>query len=174
MAGVGIDLQPGQKHGRQPEKLIIVNRDISDRKRAWEALSLSEASFRSVIENAPYGIYRANASGMFLRVNPALQKMLGYATQEELSHANLATDIYRNPEEHRRANELFAGTTGFDVEVEWKRKDGTPLKARCSGRLIEDEQGESHGEARAGAAAAHGGEDGSSGTAVRRDRARFQ
>jgi len=80
-------------------------------------------------------------------VNPALQKMLGYATQEELSHANLATDIYRNPEEHRRANELFAGTTGFDVEVEWKRKDGTPLKARCSGRLIEDEQGESHGEA---------------------------
>src|SRR6266849_1255568 len=147
MAGVGIDLQPGQKHGRQPEKLIIVNRDISDRKRAWEALSLSEASFRSVIENAPYGIYRANASGMFLRVNPALQKMLGYATQEELSHANLATDIYRNPEEHRRANELFAGTTGFDVEVEWKRKDGTPLKARCSGRLIEDEQGESHGEA---------------------------
>ncbi len=130
----------------KPEKLIIVNRDISDRKRASVALSLSEASFRSVIENAPYGIYRANASGKFLRVNPALQKMLGYATQEELSHASLATDIYRDPQEHRRANELFAGTMGFDVDVEWKRKNGTPLKARCSGRLIESEQGGSHGE----------------------------
>src|SRR5712692_11663805 len=118
MAGVGIDLQPGQKHGRQPEKLIIVNRDISDRKRASEALSLSEASFRSVIENAPYGIYRANAAGQFLRVNPALQKMLGYETQEELFRANLATDIYRDHAEHKKANELFAGAKGFDVEVE--------------------------------------------------------
>jgi two-component system cell cycle sensor histidine kinase/response regulator CckA len=131
----------------QPEKLIIVNRDISDRKRASEALSLSEASFRSVIENAPYGIYRANATGQFLRVNPALQKMLGYETQEELFRANLATEIYRDPQEHRRANDLFAGSKGFDVEVEWKRKDGTPLKARCSGRLIEVGQDESHGEA---------------------------
>jgi len=131
----------------QPEKLIIVNRDISDRKRASEALSLSEASFRSVVENAPYGIYRANASGKFLRVNPALQKMLGYETQEELSHANLATDIYADAQEHRRANDLFAGSKGFDVEVEWKRKDGTPLKARCSGRLIESERGNNHGEA---------------------------
>jgi signal transduction histidine kinase/CheY-like chemotaxis protein len=73
--------------------------------------------------------------------------MLGYETQEELSRANLATEIYRDPLEHRRANDLFAGSKGFDVEVEWKRKNGTPLKARCSGRLIEGEQSESHGEA---------------------------
>ena len=131
----------------QPEKLIIVNRDISDRRRASEALRLSEASFRSVIENAPYGIYRANAAGQFLRVNPALQKMLGYETQEELFRANLATDVYRDAGEHKKANELFAGAKGFDVEVEWKRKDDTPLKARCSGRLIQGEESESHGEA---------------------------
>ena len=131
----------------RPEKLIIVNRDISDRKRASEALRLSEASFRSVIESAPYGIYRANAAGQFLRVNPALQKMLGYETQEELFRANLATDVYRDSEEHKKANDLFAGAKGFDVEVEWKRKDDTPLKARCSGRLIEGEHGENPSEA---------------------------
>jgi two-component system cell cycle sensor histidine kinase/response regulator CckA len=130
----------------QPEKLIIVNRDISDRKRASEALRHSEASFRSVIENAPYGIYRANAAGQFLRVNPALRKMLGYETQEELFEANLATDIYRNPEEHEKANHLFLSTKGFDVEVEWKRKDGSPLRAHCSGRLIEGEPNENPGE----------------------------
>ena len=44
-----------------PEKLVIVNRNITARKQASEALRLSEVSFRSVIENAPYGIYRALA-----------------------------------------------------------------------------------------------------------------
>jgi len=61
-----------------PEKLVIVNRDITERQRAEEALRRSEAGFRSVVEDAPYGIYRASTSGRFLQVNPALQKMLGY------------------------------------------------------------------------------------------------
>jgi two-component system cell cycle sensor histidine kinase/response regulator CckA len=131
----------------QPEKLIIVNRDISERRHASEALRLSEASFRSIIEDAPYGIYRANDAGQFLRVNPALQKMLGYETQEELLRANLATEIYRNPDEHKKTNALFASAKGVDVEVEWKRKDDTPLKARCSGRLVEGEHNENPREA---------------------------
>jgi PAS domain-containing protein len=46
-----------------PEKLIIVNRDITERKRASEALRVIESGFRSVIENAPYGIYVADEAG---------------------------------------------------------------------------------------------------------------
>ena len=67
-----------------PEKLVIVNRDVTERKRAEEALRRSEAGFRSVVQDAPYGIYRASAAGRFLQVNPALQKMLGYELIEEL------------------------------------------------------------------------------------------
>ena len=120
-----------------PEKLVIVNRDITERKRASEALRLSEISFRSVIENAPYGIYRAQASGKLLLVNPALQKMLGYETQEELLQVNLASEVYLNPLEHQKVNELFANQKEFaDVDVEWKRKDGKPIRARCTGWLV--------------------------------------
>ncbi len=122
-----------------PEKLVIVNRDITERKRASEALRLSEVSFRSVIENAPYGIYRAHPDGKFLLVNPALQKMLGYESEDELLRVNLATGVHRDPLEHQKLNDLFANQKDFtDVEVEWKRKDGTPIKARCTGWLVKD------------------------------------
>jgi PAS domain S-box-containing protein len=120
-----------------PEKLVIVNRDVTARKRASEALRLSEVSFRSVIENAPYGIYRAQASGKFLLVNPALQKMLGYESQAELLQMNLTSDVYVDPLEHQRVNDLFTNQKDFtDVQVDWKRKDGTPIKARCTGWFV--------------------------------------
>lgn len=124
----------------EPEKLVIVNRDITERKRASEALRLSEASFRSVVENAPYGIYRASAAGQLLRVNPALQKMLGYEAQGELLRLNVATDLYSDPQQHQHILDLLASQESFrDVEIEWKRKDGTLAKARCSGRLVKNE-----------------------------------
>jgi PAS domain S-box-containing protein len=106
------------------EKLVVVNRDVSDRKVAAEALRRSEASFRSVVEDAPYGIYRASLSGQLLLVNSALEKMLGYESQQELLKANVATDIYRDPREHQRLTEMFPRNQSFkDMEVEWKRKD---------------------------------------------------
>jgi PAS domain S-box-containing protein len=122
-----------------PEKLVIVNRDITDRKLASEALRLSELSFRSVIENAPYGIYRAEASGKLLLVNPALQKMLGYDSRDELMGVNLGTAVYGDPSKNRKINAPFSHQKEFtDVEVEWKRKDGTPIRARCTGWWVGD------------------------------------
>jgi len=127
----------------EPEKLVIVNRDVSDRKLAAEALRRSEASFRSVVEDAPYGIYRANLSGQLLMVNSTLEKMLGYESQEELLKANLAADIYRDSREHQGLSQMFPRDQGFkDMEVEWKRKDGSPITVRCSGRPVHNEAGD--------------------------------
>ena len=119
------------------DKLVIVTRDITERKRAVEASLLSEASFRSVVEDAPYGIYRASLDGGFLRVNPALQKMLGYATPEELLDVPLDGAVFRNSADFQRLVELLAGNGEFkDVEFDWQRRDGTPLTVRCSGRRL--------------------------------------
>jgi PAS domain S-box-containing protein len=126
----------------EPQHLVIVNRDVTERKRGAEALRRSEASFRSVVEDAPYGIYRASLSGELVLVNPALQKILGYASQAELLQANLASQIYRNPLDHQKVNELLLEQGSFvDVEVEWKRQDGAPITVRCSGWPIRDESG---------------------------------
>jgi PAS domain S-box-containing protein len=126
----------------EPEKLVIVNRDVTERKRAEEALRRSESGFRSVVEDAPYGIYRTSLTGHFLQVNPALQKMLGYESTEELLRRDLANHIFRHAGEYQRLTELLARTEEIkDLEMEWKRQDGTPITVRCSGRRINDENG---------------------------------
>ncbi len=125
-----------------PEKLVVVNRDITQRKAALEALRRSEASFRSVVEDAPYGIYRAGLSGELLQINPALQNMLGYASQDELVRCNLSTDIFRDPAEYERLKDLLNRAEDFkNVEVGWKRKDGAHITVQCSGRPVKDENG---------------------------------
>ena len=126
----------------EPEKLVIVNRDVTERKRAEEALRRSEAGFRSVVEDAPYGIYRASTTGKFLQVNPALRKMLGYEAAEDLLGKDLASEIFRHTGDYQRLIEFLTRTDEIkDVEVEWKRRDGTPITVRCSGRRVNDENG---------------------------------
>jgi two-component system cell cycle sensor histidine kinase/response regulator CckA len=126
----------------QPENLIIVNRDVTERKRAEESLRRLETGFRSVVEDAPYGIYRASTAGRFLQVNPALQKMLGYDSAEELLGKDLPTEIFRHSDEYLRLTELLARKEEInDLEMEWRRKDATPITLRCSGRRVNDENG---------------------------------
>ena len=124
----------------EPEKLVIVNRDITERKKAAESLRLSEAGFRSVIEDAPYGIYRAAIDGKLLRANPALQKMLGYEKLDELLDASLARDIFRDPSDFDGLKELLDSANEFkDLEVELKRRDGAFITVRCTGRKVKEE-----------------------------------
>ena len=125
-----------------PEKLVVVNRNVTKRKRAEDALRRSEADFRSLVEHAPYGIYRASITGRFLQVNPAIQKMLGYALEKELLESDLATDIFRHNGEYQRLTELLSRVEETkDMEMEWKKQDETPITVRCSGRRINDENG---------------------------------
>ena len=126
-----------------PEKLVIVNRDITERRRVSVALRRSEASFRTAVENAPYGIFRATRAGKLLRVNPAFQQMLGYQSAAELLRMNLATDLLSDLAAHERMFVMAAAQKIFrDFEVEWKRKDGSVARARCSGLLVPHQEGD--------------------------------
>jgi len=126
----------------EPEKLVIVNRDITERRKTQEALSRSEASFRSLVEGAPHGIYRATMTGQFLEVNPALQRMLGYESVQELSRADLATQVFLRSADHARMNGLLAESKVIkDIEMEWKRSTGEPIVVRCSGHRVDGKDG---------------------------------
>src|ERR1700686_3193151 len=114
--------------------------------RVEKALRHSEAHYLALLENPTYGICRFDVDGKFLEVNEALVTMLGYGSKEDLKAANLATDIIRDPVERAQLFEPYRQSGHIDlVEVEWKRKDGTPMKVRLSGRQIGSEEGSPEG-----------------------------
>ena len=96
-----------------------------ERSRAEEALRISEARNRDLIENSVYGIFRLSAEGEFLDANPALVRILGCAGAEELRQLNLARDVFRFPEQYAQ----FMGICRehgqvHGAEAEWRRFDG--------------------------------------------------
>lgn len=103
--------------------------------RAVPEMSLSESSFRTLIQNAPFGVYRSNVEGRLLLVNPALVEILGYDSAEELLTRNLDRDIYLHPTLRRRVvGEYWHNKHYWDFEADWKRKDGVVIKVRLTGR----------------------------------------
>jgi PAS domain S-box-containing protein len=116
--------------------------DVTARKRAEEALGQSEEQYRSLVEGAPYGIFRSSPEGKFLVANPAMVRMLGYDSESELLSLDLAKDLYTSPADRQRVIDLYAQFDHQkDVELVCKRKDGRPILLRTSGRRIRNEQG---------------------------------
>jgi diguanylate cyclase (GGDEF)-like protein/PAS domain S-box-containing protein len=114
----------------------------SEQNSVEKALRRSQAHYRALLENHTYGICRFDVDGRFLEVNKALVAMLGYGSKEELKAVNLATAIIRDPIEREQLFEPYRRTGHIDlIELEWKRKDGTPMKVLLSGRQVGSEEG---------------------------------
>ncbi len=127
---------------------MTVRRVLNDKKlreeleEARKALKHSQSLYRALVDNPAYGIYRCNAEGELLDVNQALVTMLGYTSKEQVLAANQGSAMIPN-----LCTALpFVGrapeaTRIEPVEIGWKRKDGTTLKVRLSGRGVYDELG---------------------------------
>ena len=111
--------------------------EITERKRAEEALNVSEVRNRDLVEHSIYGISRVAADGSFLDENPALLAILGCKTANELHALNLMRDVFRFPEQHaalmvscRQRGEVHG------AETEWRRLDGGIVAVRLHVRLL--------------------------------------
>jgi PAS domain S-box-containing protein len=120
--------------------ILTTSQDITERRRAAEKLQRSEEEYRSLVELAPHGIYRATADGRLLMVNSAFVKMLGYETAEEVLRLDLATDVYLDPTEREQLLKRAEARGGppAPFETTWKRKDGNTISVRAAARLIYD------------------------------------
>jgi two-component system cell cycle sensor histidine kinase/response regulator CckA len=92
------------------------------------------------VEGTTHGMYSSTLDGRFVRVSPALVKMLGYESEAELLRLSLPEDVYVDPAQRRRLVEHYARKREIrGVEVEWRRKDGRPIVVRLSGRPLTGE-----------------------------------
>jgi PAS domain S-box-containing protein len=113
-----------------------------ERNRIEKALQHLEARYRALIENPTFGICQFDVDGKFVDVNQTLVKMLGYQSRNELIAVNFARDVIRNPAERERPFGPYLREGRIEcVEIEWSRKDGTPIRVRLSGCEVRDEQG---------------------------------
>ena len=126
----------------RPARLVLAI-DISERKRAEDALREAEQKYRNIFENAIEGIFQTTPDGKWISANPALARMYGYATPEELiaSAADIAK-LYVVPERRNELRQLLETrrfVEGFEFEC--YRKDGTKMWLSESAHAVRDADG---------------------------------
>jgi diguanylate cyclase (GGDEF)-like protein/PAS domain S-box-containing protein len=80
----------------QPVALEGIIQDISNRKQIEQELFSTEQKYRSMFDNSTLGMFQTTESGTYLNANPALAKLYGYASAEELISDlnNISTQLY--------------------------------------------------------------------------------
>ena len=110
--------------------------------RLYDNMKRAEAEYRGIFENATEGIYRTSQDGRFLSANPAMARIFGYSSPEELmaSITDVGHQLYVNPERRHQFLELIRQRRPVsDFEVEFFRKDGSTFWASLHARPIYDE-----------------------------------
>ena len=113
--------------------------------RLYDNLKRAEAEYRGIFENAMEGIYRTSQDGHFLSANPAMARLLGYSSPEELmaSITDVGHQLYVNPERRHQFLDLIRQRRPVsDFEVEFFRKDGSTFWGSLHASPVYDETDE--------------------------------
>ena len=112
--------------------------------RLYEQVRVAETKYRSIFENAMEGIYQGTPDGRFLSANPAMARMLGYDSPEELisSIKGIGYQLYVEPK-HRSEFIRLMDQDGFVKGKEFQvyHKDGSVIWISENARAVKDNSG---------------------------------
>lgn len=126
------------------DQVLIMVRDITDRKRAEVALRIAEENYRSIYENALEGIFQSSVDGKFLSVNPAMAAIYGYESPQDLMESiqDIRTQVYVDPEDEKIFKtqlDRYGEVMGLEYRI--YRRDGSIIWVRENSRAVVDDSG---------------------------------
>jgi two-component system cell cycle sensor histidine kinase/response regulator CckA len=118
------------------EKMVLAL-DVTERCRVEQALRDSEASMKSLVENAPFGIGQSFIeANCFKTLNAALRNILGGYSLEEALQLNIAQQVYADPKQRDRLTEILRRNRRIEGwEISLRRRDGSAVPVRITGSL---------------------------------------
>ncbi len=125
-----------------PRVVEKVLRYATERTHTLLALKASEQRYRELFQNVTAGVFQTTPDGKFMAANPALVRMLGYDSEDELIELDVARDVYMDPD-HRLnwARTMAEGGEVRNAELLLKRKDGTRIVVLENSRAVRDDDG---------------------------------
>jgi diguanylate cyclase (GGDEF)-like protein/PAS domain S-box-containing protein len=119
-----------------------VLRYATERTHTLKALKASEQRYRELFQNVTAGVFQTTPDGKFMAANPALVRMLGYDSEDELLAVDVAQDIYMDPG-HREswARTMAEGGEVRNAELVLKRRDGSKIVVLENSRVVRDAEG---------------------------------
>jgi PAS domain S-box-containing protein len=142
---LGRSKSPSDTAARSPRAFQrILQDEIEKRQNSDQALRRVEHRYQSIFEHALEGIFQTSWEGKYIAANPALVKMYGYSTFEELAASinNIATQLYVDPDRRAKFIQLMqehGQVLHFESEI--RRRDGTIIWISENVRSIRDDQG---------------------------------
>jgi diguanylate cyclase (GGDEF)-like protein/PAS domain S-box-containing protein len=119
-----------------------VLRYATERTHTLKALKASEQRYRELFQNVTAGVFQTTPDGKFMAANPALVRMLGYDSEDELLALDVARDIYMDAD-HRAAwaTAMAEGGEVRNAELALKRRDGSKIVVLENSRAVRDTEG---------------------------------
>ncbi len=128
-----------QMTAQHVERLL---RYATERTHTLLALKASEQRYRELFQNVTAGVFQTTDDGKFMAANPALVRMLGYDSEDELLELDISRDIYMDAG-HRDdwARAMRDCGEVRNAEIVLKRKDGSKIVVLENSRAVRDAEG---------------------------------
>jgi diguanylate cyclase (GGDEF)-like protein/PAS domain S-box-containing protein len=119
-----------------------VLRYATERTHTLKALKASEQRYRELFQNVTAGVFQTTVDGKFMAANPALVRMLGYDSEDELLAVDVARDVYAEPDHREQWVQAMAEHGEVrNAELVLKRKDDSKLVVLENSRAVRDSDG---------------------------------